>query len=95
MDVKLMEMKLWNGTHAKWIFFKRADEKWKLRTFHFNNVKNAKARYEVLEDVNVMDNFVLGYEMQNVKDYLLVFAVEDRNLFVANEQGSEEWVIVC
>ena len=48
MDFKLMEMKLWNITHTKFISFKRADNKIKLGTLYFNNVENAEARYEVL-----------------------------------------------
>ena len=71
MDIKLMEMKLWNRTHTKYISFKRIDSKVKLGTLHFNNMKNVEARYEVLENMNVMDNVMVGYETHNVKDYLL------------------------
>ena len=39
------------------------DNKVKLGTLHFNNMKNAEVRYEVLEDINVMDNFMVGEEM--------------------------------
>ena len=88
MDIKLMEMKLWNGTHTKYISFKRTDRKVKLGTLHFNNMKNVEARYEVLENMNVLDNVMVGCETHNVKDYLLGLEVEDTRLFTAVEQGS-------
>ena len=88
MDVKLMEMKLWNETHAKCVSFKRTNSEVKLGTLHFNNMKNVEARYEVLENMNVMENFTVGDKTHNVKDYLLNLIADDMRLFVAVEKGS-------
>ena len=60
MGIRLMEMKLCNGTHAKHVSFKRSDNNVKLGTLCFNNMKNLEARHEVLEDFNVMDKFRVG-----------------------------------
>ena len=87
-----MEIKLWNGTYTKHISFKWTDNKVKLGNLHFNNVKNVEARYEVLEEINVMDNFIVGEEMQTMKDHLLSLIVEDKKLHVAIEKVAEtEW----
>ena len=59
-----------------------------LWTFYFSKMKNAEARHEFLEDAHVVDNFIVGDNMQNLKDYLLALIVEDVKLFVAVEQGS-------
>ena len=85
-----MKIKIWNGNHENYISFKRIENKLKLRTLYFNNVKNAEARHEVLEDTHAMDNFALVNETKNVKDYLLALIVEDMKLFSAFEQGSGE-----
>ena len=58
-----MEIKLWNMNHAQCVSFKRTDDKAKLETLYVNNMKNAEARYEVLEDIHVMDDFMVGDEM--------------------------------
>ena len=70
MDIKLMLIKLWRGTHAKCISFKITNRKLKLGTLNFNNMKNVEARYEVLKDTHVIDNFTAGNETQKVKGYL-------------------------
>ena len=44
MDAKLMEMKLWNGTHAKYVSFKKNSEV-KLGSSHVNNMKKVEARH--------------------------------------------------
>ena len=85
MGIKLMEIKLWNRTNAKHIYFKTTDNKAKLGTLHFNNKKNTEDRCEVLEDIDVMDKFIVGDETQNVKDYLLALIAEDMRLFAAVE----------
>ena len=59
IDIKLMKMKSLNVTHAKQIFFKRTNSETKLGTFHVNNMKNFEARHEVLENVDVMETFVV------------------------------------
>ena len=46
MDVKLMEITFWNGTHAKHISLKKIDSKVKLEISHVNNMKNVEARCE-------------------------------------------------
>ena len=55
-----MEIILWNGTHVKHIYFKSEDKKVKFGILHVNNMKNVEAIHEVLEDINVMDNFMVG-----------------------------------
>ena len=90
MDSKLIKIKVWNITHAKCVSFKRTDSKVKLGTLCFNNMKNAEARHEALEDIHVMDNFMVGNETQNVNDYLLALVAEDMTLFAAVEQGSRK-----
>ena len=53
-------------------------------------MKNVEARCEVLEDIHVMDNFMVRDEKQNLKDYLLALTAEDVIFFVAVEQGSRK-----
>ena len=72
------------------MFFQRTKIKVKLGTLNFNNMKNVEERYDVSEDVHVMDDFAVGNEIQKVKDYLLSLTVEDMRLFVAVEQGSRK-----
>jgi len=45
------------------------------------------SRYEALENIDLMENFTVGNETQNVKDYLLDLKVDDMTLFIAIEQG--------
>ena len=59
MDSKLMEMKLLNETHAKCIYFLKK-KLGKLGSLHVNNVKKVEARYEILENLNMMENFMNG-----------------------------------
>ena len=56
-------------------------------------MKNVETRHEILEYVNVMDNFTVGNEIQNMKDYLLAFKVEDMRLSI--KQGSGKRARVC
>ena len=70
MDTKLMENKIWNGNQAKFIYFKRANSELKLGTSYVNNMKNVEARYEVLENMSVMENFTVGDEKHNVEYFL-------------------------
>ena len=46
MDAKLTKMKLWNGTHANFVCFKK-NSKVKVGSLHVNNMKNVETRYEV------------------------------------------------
>ena len=48
-------------------------------------MNNVEARYENLENMNVMENFILGDEKHKVKYYLLTLIVDDMRLFVAVE----------
>ena len=45
------------------------------------------SRYEALENIDLMENFTVGNETQNVKDYLLDLKVDEMTLFIAIEQG--------
>ena len=74
-------------------FFLRTNIKEKLGNLNFNNMKNVETRHEILEYVNVMDNFTVGNEIQNMKDYLLAFKVEDMRLSI--KQGSGKRARVC
>ena len=78
MDSKLMEMKLWNGTHAKHISFKKTNSEVKLGSLYVDNI-NVEARYDVLENLNVMENFRKEEETCNVKDYSLVLTAYGKN----------------
>ena len=53
-------------------------------------MKNVEIRNKMLEDAHVIDNFMVGYGTQNVKENFIALTVEDMRLFVAVEQGSEE-----
>ena len=46
-------------------------------------MNNVKAKHEVLENMNVMENFIVGNENHNVKDLLLTLIVYYIRLFVA------------
>ena len=86
MDMKLMELKIWNGTHTNNVSFKRTNSEVKLMTLHFNDIKNVEARYEAIEYIHEMDNFTVVNEKQNVKDYLLASTVDCMRLPIAVEQ---------
>ena len=75
-------MKLWNGTHAKHIYFKRINSGVKLGTLHVNNMKNFETTYEVLENMSVMENFIVGDEKHNMKYCLLTLIADEMRLFV-------------
>jgi len=45
------------------------------------------SRYEALENIDLMENFTVGNETQNVKGYLLDLKVDEMTLFIAIEQG--------
>ena len=66
-------------------FLSKTNTEIKLGTLYFNNMNNVEARYEVLERMNVMENFIAGEEMHNVKDYLSTLIVDDMILFVEVE----------
>ena len=83
-------MKLWNGTHITHIYFKRTNSEVKLGTLYVNKMKNVEDRYKVLENMNVMENFIVGGENHNVIDHLLNLIVDDKRLFVAVDQGSSK-----
>ena len=51
-------------------------------------MKNIEARYELLEKLNVMENFIVDEELHNVKDYVLALIIDEMGLFVVLEQGS-------
>ena len=72
----------------KMSFFQKNKQQKKTKNPKFNNVKNVEAKHEFLEDIHVIDDFMVGNEMQNVKYYLLASTVEDMRLFVAVEKGS-------
>ena len=38
---------------------KKTNSEVKLGTSHYDNMKNVEARYEVLENVNVMEDFIV------------------------------------
>ena len=82
IDAKLIELKLWNGTHAKCISFKIKNSEVKIGTLHVCNMKNVEARYEVSENMNVMENFIAGDETHVVKDNLLNLIANDMRLFL-------------
>ena len=44
------------------IFFNQADSKVKLGTLNFNNMKNVESRYEALDEIQAMENFIAGNE---------------------------------
>ena len=82
-----MELKFWNGNHSNNVSFKRVDSKVKLGSLHFNNTKNLEARYELSDDIQVMDKFIVRNETHNEKDYLLDLKLDNMRLFIATEQG--------
>ena len=53
-------------------------------------MKNVEARYEVLENMSVMENFIVGDEKHNVKYFLLTLIVDDKRLFVLVKQCSRK-----
>ena len=53
----------------------------KLGSLHVSDVKNVEARYEALENMRVMENFIIGEETCNVKDYLLALKVDGKQCF--------------
>ena len=83
MEIELMELKLLNGNHTKYISFKRTKSKTKLGTLNFKNMNNVEARYEVLEDTHLLKNVIVRNIMQKVKYYLLNLKVDEIRLFVA------------
>ena len=87
MNIKLMKLKIWNGNHTKHVSFKRTNNKVKLGTLHFNNMKNIEVRYEALEDYHVLEIFTVGNVTQNLKDYLLDLKVDGMSLFIAVKKG--------
>ena len=87
IDVKLIELKFWDGNHAKHASLKRVYSKVRLGTLNFNNMKNVEARSKALDDIQVMDNFIVGNETHRIKDYLLYLKVDNMRIFIAVQQG--------
>ena len=88
MDSKLIEFKLWNGTHTNHVSFERTNNKEKLGTPLFNDVNNVESRHEVLECTHAIDSFLVVSETKKFKDYSLSLTVEGVRLFVAVEKVS-------
>ena len=70
--------------------FKKINSEVKLGSFHFNNMKNVEARYEVIEKMNLIINFIVGEETYKVKDYILTLIVDEMILFLAVGQVSRK-----
>ena len=50
-------------------------------------MKNVEARYELLDDIQKIDSFIVGNKTHNIKDYSLHMKVDKMRLFIASEQG--------
>ena len=77
--------KLWNGSYIKNILFKITELDIRLRILYSNNLKNTEERYEILEDLNANDKFLIERKEYNIENYLLIVQVEKMNLFLVVE----------
>ena len=66
----------WNP--CKTCFLKKINSEVKLESLHVNSLKNVEARYEALENLNVMENFTKAEEKCNMKDYSLALTLDGK-----------------
>ena len=71
INIKLMKAKFWNRSHMKYALFKKTNLEIRLGTLHLNNLRNIETRYEILEDLNIKNKFLIKRKENNIKDYLL------------------------
>ena len=50
-------------------------------------MKNVEARYDLLDNIQVMDNFIVGNNTHNAKDYSLDLKADNMRLFISAEKG--------
>ena len=63
MDMKLIEIKLCNGTYVQQFSIKITNSEVKVGTLHVNNMKSVETRYEVLENMSVIENFAVDMKI--------------------------------
>ena len=57
----------------------------KLGLLDSNNIKNSDAKYKVLEELNINQNFQVEKEKFCVRDYLLDIEVDGKKIFITTE----------
>ena len=68
-----------------YISFKGLDTIIRLRMLHSNNMVQSKAKFEVLEGLNVFDVISINEEKYWLREYLLGLKVDNVKLFIAVE----------
>ena len=55
VDYEFVNEKLWNWGYTKYISFKEIDSNLRLGIFHTNNIRNIEGKFEVLENISIID----------------------------------------
>ena len=82
-----MKQTFWNRENTHYVLFKGSDTTVRLGILCSNNMVQSKAKFEVLEGLNVFDVISINKEKYWLREYLLGLKVDNVKLFVAVEQG--------
>jgi len=76
-----------NGKHGQYMSFKGMEANNRIGCLHLNEITNVKAKFDILEGVQITDKVTHKGQKSKLRDFLLEIKSGTTPLFIRVEQG--------